>query len=183
MKKLMVSIVSVMVAMTITAQSKNFEPEYIGQVVVINADSTTTLLQKEQTTLKTKSSKFGMIPIPGSSLLDKAKANLTVKGTESMTVLPKGRITFVIKAENNNKDPKDVFGIFQFEVKKKNREYLLAEVGTLSGANSTMSFNNVPSVVKKCGDNCYMVVIENAEPGQYAVTTTDISHISTFGVK
>ena len=88
MKKLVISIVSVMVAMSTFAQSKNFEPEYIGQVVVINADSTTTLLQKEQAAMKTSSSKFGYIPIPGSGLLDKSKVNLTVKGAESKTILP-----------------------------------------------------------------------------------------------
>lgn len=183
MKKLVISIVSVMVAMSTFAQSKNFEPEYIGQVVVINADSTTTLLQKEQAAMKTSSSKFGYIPIPGSGLLDKSKVNLTVKGAESKTVLPKGRLTFVIKTGDNNKDPKDVFGIFQFEVKKGKRQYQLAEAGVLSGVKSTMTFNTVPSEAKKYGEDCYLVVIENAEPGQYAIITTDISQVSTFGVK
>ncbi len=183
MKKLIITIVSVMVAVSTLAQSDNFAPEYIGQVVVINADSTTTLLQKEQTAMKTSSSKFGYIPIPGSGLLDKSKVNLTVKGTESKTVLPKGCVTFVIKTGDNNKDPKDVFGIFRFEVKKNKRQYQLAEAGVLSGVKSTMTFNTVPSEAKKYGEDCYMVVIENAEPGQYAVVTTDISQVSTFSVK
>lgn len=170
-------------AMNAFAQTRNLEPEFIGQVVVINADSTTTLLQKEQTSIKSSSSKFGMIPIPGTGFLDKTKVNLTVKGAESKTVLPKGRLTFVIKTGDNNKDPKDVFGIFQFEVKKKKRQYQLAEAGVLSGIQSTMTFNAVPSEAKKYGEDCYLVVIENAEPGQYAIITTDISQVSTFGVR
>lgn len=48
------------------AQVTASEPEFIGQVVVVNADSTTTLLQKEATKVKTGSTKFGYIPIPGS---------------------------------------------------------------------------------------------------------------------
>lgn len=183
MKKLMISIVMVMAAISGYPQTTVILPEYIGQVVVVNADSTTTLLQREPTSMKTSSTKFGYIPIPGSGLLDKTRANLTVKGTESETVLPKGRVTLIIKTGDNSKDPKDVFGIFQFEVKKNKRQYQLAEAGILSGVKSTMTFNTVPSEVKKYGEDCYWVVIENAEPGQYAITTTDISQISTFGVK
>ena len=182
MKRLFV-LTLVAMAVNAFAQTKNMEPEYIGQVVVINADSTTTLLQKEQAAMKTSSSKFGYIPIPGSGLLDKSKVNLTVKGAESKTMLPEGRVTFIIKTGDNNKDPKDVFGIFQFNVKKNKRQYQLAEAGVLSGVKSTMTFNTVPSEAKKYGENCYLVVIENAEPGQYAIITTDISQVSTFGVK
>lgn len=183
MKKYFATFAMIMLTAAGYAQSEKLEPEFIGQVVVVNADSTTTLLQKEQTAMKTSSTKFGYIPIPGSSLLDKSKVNLTVKGAESKTVLPKGRVTFIIKTGDNNKDPKDVFGIFQFEVKKKKRQYQLAEAGVLSGVKSTMTFNTVPSEAKKYGEDCYLVVIENAEPGQYAVITTDISQVSTFGVK
>lgn len=183
MKKRMFLMMLVAMAMNTFAQTKDLEPEYIGQVVVINADSTTTLLQKEQTSIKSSSSKFGMIPIPGTGFLDKTKVNLTVKGAESKTALPKGRLTFVIKTGENQKDPKDVFGIFQFEVKKSKRQYQLAEAGVLSGIQSTMNFNSVPSEAKKYGEDCYLVVIDNAEPGQYAIITTDISQVSTFGVK
>jgi hypothetical protein len=183
MKKKLFALTLLAMAMNAFAQTRNLEPEFIGQVVVINADSTTTLLQKEQTSIKSSSSKFGMIPIPGTGFLDKTKVNLTVKGAESKTVLPKGRLTFVIKTGDNKKDPKDVFGIFQFEVKKSKRQYQLAEAGVLSGIQSTMNFNSVPSEAKKYGEDCYLVVIENAEPGQYAIITTDISQVSTFGVK
>ena len=41
------------------AQSEKLEPEFIGQVVVVNTDSTTTLLQKEATKIKTGSTKIG----------------------------------------------------------------------------------------------------------------------------
>ena len=64
------------------------EPEYKGQVAVINADSTTTLLQKETGEHKAKSSAFALVPIPGASLLDRTKAYLTVKGAEALTRFP-----------------------------------------------------------------------------------------------
>ena len=55
MKKSIFTMVIAMVAMSCFAQSKSIEPEYIGQVVILNADSTTILLQKETATIKPKS--------------------------------------------------------------------------------------------------------------------------------
>lgn len=183
MKKYLLSLVLLFTMSSAIAQSEKLEPEFIGQVVVVNADSTITLLQKEATQMKTSSSKFGYIPLPGTSLLDKSKVNMVVKGKESQTKLKKGRLTFIVRTGSNNVDPKDVFGVFQFEVKKKNRQYELAEAGLLSGVKSTTTFNTVPTLVKKYGTDSYLVVIEDAQPGQYAFTTTDISHVSTFGVE
>ena len=183
MKRYFVTMMVAVMTMVCYAQTERFEPEFIGQVVVINTDSTVTLLEKETTQMKTSSTKFGYIPLPGTSLLDKAKANLVVKGKESPTRLKRGRLTFIIRTGQNNQDPKDVFGIFQFEVKKKTREFVLAESGIISGTTSTNSFNTVPTLVKKYGEDSYLVIIENAQPGQYAITTSDISYVSTFGVE
>ena len=80
MKKYFATLAMVMLTAAGFAQSEKLEPEFIGQVVVVNADSTTTLLQKEPTKIKTGSTKFGMIPLPGTGLLDKSKVNMTVKG-------------------------------------------------------------------------------------------------------
>ena len=54
MKKLLFTI-SMMAAFSANAQSV-IEPEYIGQVAVVNTDSTTTLLQKETASMKANSS-------------------------------------------------------------------------------------------------------------------------------
>lgn len=182
MKKFFISMMIAMATISGYAQ-KNLEPEYIGQVVVVNADSTTTLLQKETTEMKTKSSKFGMIPVVGSGLLDKTKSNLVVKGAASKTMLEKGTLTFIIRADNNNYDPKDVFGILQFEVKKKQRLYTMAEGSILGGIKATTTFNTVPYKVEKYGSSSYVIVIQDAKPGQYGITTGDFSQIITFGVK
>lgn len=182
MKKIILSVMIALASIGCFAQ-KNLEPEFIGQVVVVNADSTTTLLQKEVTEMKTKSSKFGMIPVVGSGLLDKTKSNLVIKGATSKTMLGKGQLTFIIRTDNNNHEPKDVFGIFQFEVKKKQRLYTMAEGSILGGIKTTTTFNTVPYEVKKYGSNSYIIVIKDAEPGQYGIITGDFSQITTFGVK
>ncbi len=182
MKKILLSAVMVAMSIICFAQSANIEPEYIGQVVIVNSDSTTTLLQKEEVKMKTKSTKFGLIPVPGSGFLDKTKAKYVIKGKEAPVSVKAGRITLIVKAANNEEEPRKVFGIMKFDVEKKERTYLMAEGGVMSGTNFTMNFSNVPFVTKKYGKNCYLVVIENAEPGEYAVNT-DFSNMSTFSVK
>ena len=182
MKKSIITLVIAMVAMSCFAQSKSIEPEYIGQVVILNADSTTILLQKETATIKTKSSKWGMLPIPGSGLLDKAKSKLTLKGKEAPVKVKAGALTLIIKTGNNEKDPKEVFGVWKLEVEKKTRTFLMAEAGFLSGVTATTNYNNVPYVAKKYGEGCYMIVFDNIEPGEYAVNT-DFANLSTFSVQ
>lgn len=169
-------------ATSASAQSEKFEPEYIGQVVVINADSTVTLLQKETMKMTTKSSKFGMIPIPGASLLDKTKSNLVLKGNAAPVVLNSGRHTFIVRNKDNNEDPKGVFSIISFETKKKERVYTMAEGSLLGGTSMKTNFNSVEYDVKKYGESSYIVTVD-LKPGQYGFMVNDVAVCSTFGVK
>lgn len=105
------------------------EPEYKGQVAVINADSTTTLLQKETGEHKAKSSAFALVPIPGASLLDRTKAYLTVKGAESPNKISSKKFSLIIRVKDNSEEPKNAFGIFKFETKKKERRFKMADIG------------------------------------------------------
>lgn len=182
MKKFLFAFVMVTMTTCSFAESKNIEPEYIGQVVILNADSTTVLLQKEAVSMKVKSPKWGMLPIPGSGMLDKAKTKLTIKGKEAPISVPAGKVTLVIKAASNEQEPNKVFGIMKFEVEKKARTFLMGEYSLMGGTDMTMNYSNVPFVAKKYGNNCYIITIENAEPGEYAVNT-DFSQMSTFSVK
>ena len=151
MKKLFATFTLAILTIVGYAQSQNLEPEYVGQVAVVNADSTTTLLDKEITTLKSKSSMWGLVPVPGSSLLDKSKMNIVAKGTASKTKLKRGPLTFIIRAEKNDFDPKAVFGVLKFEVKKKTREFLIMKYGVLSDSEQTARYNNVETKIKKYG--------------------------------
>lgn len=183
MKKIFATLTMVMLTVACFAQSEKLEPEFIGQVVVVNADSTTMLLQKEQASMKASSTNFGLIPIPGSRLLDKTKANMVVKGKEAPVTLNQGRLTFIVRAEKNDIDPTGVMGVFQFEVKKGKRQFKIAEGNLTGGFDFSISFNNVQYVAKKYGEHSYLVIIENPEPGQYGIVLNDIHNISTFGVK
>lgn len=182
MKKFIIT--AVLMAMTVIcfAQSKNIVPEYVGQVAILNPDSTLTLVQKEAGRVKTKSSKWGLIPVPGAALLDKSKVNLTIKGTESPTKV-NGKVVMIMNAGTNEKDPSSVFGIIKFEVNKKNRTYLMASAGVLSGVDATTSYNSVMADIKKYGTDCYIISFGNLEPGEYGFFTGDVSSLATFSVK
>lgn len=159
------------------------EPEYIGQVAHIQEDGKHLILTKEEAQMKTKTSGFGYIPIPGSSLLDKGKTFLQVKGCSSPTKIDKGKVTFIIRVKDNNEDPKNALGIFKFEAKKKERRFMMAEVGILSGAKAISSFNTIPYEVKKHGESSYLVTIGDLTPGEYGIVTSDIGNVSTFSVE
>lgn len=183
MKKLFVTFALVVLAAVGYAQTKNLLPEFNGQIVAVNADSTTVLLLKETTKLKTGSTGFGFIPIPGAGLLDKHKTKVVVNGRESQTTLKSGRLTFLVKTEDNNVDPSTVFVVMKFDVKKKTREILWSAMSVIGGGDHKTNLENVQYKVNKYGNNAYLVVIENAEPGQYAFMSKDISYVLTFGVK
>lgn len=182
MKKLTLSLMMLFFAFSGFAQ-KVVEPDYIGQVAVMNSDSTLTVLPKEAAEQKTSSSKWGMIPIPGSGLLDKATAYMAVKGTNSPTKFPSGKTILVIRGKDNNEEPKNAFGIFKFEKKKKERRYSLAEAGVYSGSKMTTSFNTVPFNAKKYGETSYIVELTNLEAGEYGIVTTGLSEVTTFSVQ
>lgn len=158
------------------------EPEYKGQVALVNADSTTTLLQKEVGEHKAKSSAFGMIPIPGSSLLDKTKAYLSVKGNESPNKISSKKFSLIIRVKDNSEEPKNAFGIFKFETKKKERRYQMLSYGFGSSSTNT-NFTTVDYEVKKFGTSSYLVTLSNLETGEYGVVAGDFSSIATFSVK
>lgn len=182
MKKFMVAMMMFIISSSASAQNMK-EPEYNGQVAVLQEDCSLVVLQKEVAQMKTKTSGLGYIPIPGSSLLDKGKSFLLVKGNRSPNNVSPGKVTLVIRVKDNNEDPKNVIGVFQFEAKKKERRFQLAEVGVLSGMNATTSFNTVGYEVRKWGTSSYLVTIEHLQPGEYGVTTADLGNITTLSVK
>lgn len=166
-----------------TNAQKVVEPDYIGQVAVMNSDSTLTVLPKEAAEQKASSSKWGMIPIPGSGLFDKVSAYVAVKGSSSPTKFPSDKTILVIRGKDNNEEPKNAFGIFKFEKKKKERRYSLVEAGALSGSKTTASFNTVQFNAKKYGETSYIVELTNLEAGEYGIVTTGVSEITTFSVQ
>lgn len=183
MKTVLMAVVMCIITINSSMAQGVMEPEYIGQVAHVKEDGSMLLLEKEEAQMKTKTSGFGYIPLPGSSLLDKGKTYLQVKGCASPNKVGKGKATFIIRVKDNNEDPKNALGVFQFETKKKERRFMLAEVGVLSGMKATTSFNTVSYEVKKHGESSYQIIIHDLKPGEYGITTADIGNVSTFSVE
>lgn len=158
------------------------EPEYKGQVAVINADSTTTLLQKETGEHKAKSSAFALVPIPGASLLDRTKAYLTVKGAESPNKISSKKFSLIIRVKDNSEEPKNAFGIFKFETKKKERRFKMADIG-FGSASATTNFTTVDYEAKKFGSSSYLVTLNDLPAGEYGVVANGFDSIATFSMK
>ena len=158
------------------------EPEYKGQVAVINTDSTTTLLQKETGEHKAKSSAFALVPIPGASLLDRTKAYLTVKGVESPNKISSRKFSLIIRVKDNSEEPKNAFGIFKFETKKKERRFKMADIG-FGSASATTNFTTVDYEAKKFGSSSYLVTLHDLPAGEYGVVANGFDSIATFSVK
>lgn len=173
-----------LVAMNIAAfAQRNVEPEYIGQVVILNADSTTILLPTENMSPKTSSNMLGYIPVPGASLLSKSKSDLVMKGAEAKTVVDGREVVLIFRAADVNINPADLFAITKFEVKKKNRFITLAEGNLITGVKSNTNFNTENYEVKKFGNSSFMITLKNLAPGQYGVMTPDLSKAATFMVR
>lgn len=170
-------------ATSVAAQSRNIEPEKAGQMVVVNPDSTVTLLQKEEVKMKAKSTSWGMIPIPGSSLLDKSKALMVIKGTTSKTKVKAGEVTLVLKVKNFEEKAQEAISVCKFEKEKKNRTRIMGEFAILKGMEANASLNDVSRTVEQYGFDCYKITIPQIEPGEYAVFFDDATHFYTFTVE
>lgn len=181
MKKLLLTIATL--GSMASAYAQNFkEPEYIGQVGVMNADSTVTLLPTEKTEMKAKTNGLIYIPVAG-SFLGKGQSFLIVKGATSQTTVPSSNLQLVVRVDNNGVVPSKKIGFVKFEVKKKERRYLMAEAGMFTGTTAKTSYDGLKFKATKIGNSSYLVTFDDVKPGEYALVTEDLSEVATFSVK
>lgn len=176
MKKLLLSLLLVLTYVTsMTAQNVTVEePEFAEKTLLLTSDSQGVKLSRENGTIKAKA---------GASLyltgIGKVKSRLTLKGIKSTSKAVGGPTTrLIVKAADNKTDPDSFISIFKFEIKGKERRYLLAETGTLSKTES----NNLSSVdykAKKYGESSYYIVLEDLTPGEYGIVIGDPNHENT----
>lgn len=162
---LLIGLVSVWNA---TAQVTVDEPEFAEQTLLLVSDAEGVELNRESGTIKAKA---------GASLyltgIGKVKSRLTLKGvTSTSSVKGSSSTRLIVKAKNNSTDPESFISIFQFEVKKNERRYQLAETGTFSKTES----NNLSSVdykAKKYGASSYLILMDGLQPGEYGIIIGD----------
>jgi hypothetical protein len=182
MKKILSLAVMMLSFACAQAQVTVQEPEFIGQVRILTSDSTSVLLPKEKSVMKTKSTHFGMIPIPGAGLLDKTKTNMVLQGKESAVTVPAGTIRFIMRVEKTDVDPSTYLRIVKFDQKKKTRETTIAQMGLLQGFSMDMNSSDTFEV-QKYGENCLLFTLRDVQVGQYGISFTALMESSTFGVQ
>lgn len=158
------------------------EPEYIGQVAIVNADSTITVLPTEKTEVKTKSNGMFYIPVAG-SLLGKCQTMMIVKGATSQTTVPSSNVKLIVRVDDNNVDPHKKIGFIKFEVKKKERRFAMAQAGTLSGISQKTIYDDLSFKAVKIGTSSYLVTLDKIAPGEYGLVEGETMNIVTFKVK
>lgn len=177
MKKIISLISVLLICATSVLKAQEFtvqEPEFAEETLLLTSNSEGVKLNRENGTIKTKA---------GASLyltgIGKVKSRLTLKGTESISKAKGASTTYlIIKAADNKTDPNSFINIFKFEVKGKERRYLLAEVGTLSKAESN-NLSNIEYKAKKYGESSYLIILEDLTAGEYGIILGDPNNTNT----
>lgn len=183
LKTLFTSLALMLSVVTISAQEIK-EPDFELQLCYINADNSITVLKEEKGQMKSKSTAYGFIPIVGSGLLDKSRFYYYFDGPTSPNVLPIGKHRFIVRVEDNAKNPKKLFGFFVLEKKKKKRRGLAMEFGRFEWDTNTKEA--IDYEAKKYGEKSYIIEVNFDKPGDYYFandTNTATIHSATLHIE
>ena len=129
------------------AQETVTEPDFIGEVLVLNPDNSTTPLEKATVKIKTN-----------------------VDGPSAQVRLHQGDdFKLIVRAVDNNTDPMSIINIFQFETGKKVRKAELSSLSTFGGASSN-NLELLPYTAKKYGESSYLITLKEKPVGEYGIT-------------
>lgn len=181
MKKVILSMMVSLFALGANAGNV-VEPEYNGQVAIVNADSTTTLLATEESEIKAKSNHLGYVPVAG-MFLGKGLSYVVVKGKEASTKVASKDVTLIVRVKNHDDNPVSTVGVVKYESKKKERRWLMSESGLLSGTSVKTIVGNVKFEAKKYGKSSYLITVKGLEAGEYGVYVSAVESASTFSVQ
>jgi hypothetical protein len=159
------------------------EPDFVGEAALLNADSTTVLLEKSAVQLKTAAN-AGMV-LAG---IGSYKTKMALKGCCSGVRAKSGNIQVIVRAVDNNTDPLSIIQVIKFDTSKKERKAELSSVNTFG----TVSKNNMKMLTftgKKFGTSSYLLTISDVPPGEYGIIVRNPNSldekatiVSCFGV-
>ncbi len=184
MNKILLSVAALFATISLSAQVSIAEPDFSEQVIVVKSDMEGVLLNKESAQLKTKAGASVYIVGIGSQ-----RTRMTLSGTEASQRFAPGRLRMIVRAVDNKTDPLSIIAVIKLEQTKKDRRAEMAKFSTFGGASS----NNEETVVfnaKAYGEASYLLVIDDIQPGEYAVTVSNPNQrdeknslmVATFGI-
>jgi hypothetical protein len=147
------------------AFSQQYEPEWAGEVTVLEIDGDTVSIPTEKSIPKVKTSASAGRLLVG---IGNVRRKAVIKNGRATTQIhPKGNVTLVVKCKDNDTDPTTFIQVVKFEEKKKERRTELANInwlGNVSEGNMEfVAFNG-----KKYGKSSYILTFP-ANDGEYGV--------------
>lgn len=147
------------------AFSQQYEPEWAGEVAVLEIDGDTVSIPTEKSIPKVKTSASAGRLLVG---IGNVRRKAVIKNGRATTQIhPKGNVTLVVKCKDNDTDPTTFIQVVKFEEKKKERRTELANInwlGNVSEGNMEfVAFNG-----KKYGKSSYILTFP-ANDGEYGV--------------
>ncbi|MBO7343654.1 MAG: hypothetical protein J6U45_06450 [Alistipes sp.] len=182
-------IVAILLCVCFTANSQTNmnvpEPEFVGEVIVVRADSTALYqtLPKERASKRTVAS--ATMYLIG---LGDVKTKLSIKEHYSpLQISDEFEYKFIVKAISNEFDPISIIRFFKLEREgdyEKRRTAVLLKDSSL-GALETNTREFVNFTAKKYGESSYILTVKLSE-GEYGITVNSVdeanSVVATFGV-
>lgn len=150
---------------SINAMGQNKEPEFIGEINLVNdSDSIATLLEKQTVKIKTKAGAslylFGIGSVKSRINIEGDKSNVRAKDKEPFTL--------IVRSIDNNSDPVSIISVFKFDIYGKARRAELSSSNTFGG----VSENNLSAIkysAKRYGKSSYALKLKNITPGEYGI--------------
>ena len=189
MKRLCYLIVFAVFSLSVTAQH---EPEFIGEVVVVNlSNSELSLLPKEMPAKRTNFS-FSWL-LTGSAYLTKQIELFNPNSVAQFDISDK--LQFIIRSVNNNLDPKAYVRIIRFVTNDDKRtsvsSFTSGYVNQFGGSYESQEISTFVSfTAEKYGLNSYLITLDTPTVGEYAIAVANPHNInekslilSSFGLQ
>lgn len=151
------------IGLFVAAQS--FEPEWVGEVSVLQIDNDTVAIPTEKSIPQIKTSSSAGLLIVG---VGNVRRKAVIKNARAAAqIQADGNVTLVVKCKDNDTDPTTFIQLVKFEEKKKERRAEIANVNWLGNVSEgNMEYVNFRG--KKYGDSSYLLTFPAAE-GEYGV--------------
>lgn len=187
MKKILLMLAAAC-ATTFAAQAQTptaTEPDFTGESVVVRADGSSKLLEKQTVMLRTRMG--AGVYLVG---IGKAKTKIVLQGTAAETRIPAGEdFQFIIRAVDNQTDPLSIINIFRLKVGSKERTAELSSTSTF-GSVKEGKLERLPFTAKKFGTSSYLITLTAKPAGEYGITVSNPNHVdekqivvSTFAIE
>ncbi|MDR0962368.1 MAG: hypothetical protein LBM62_07420 [Mediterranea sp.] len=162
MKKIILSLLACIAIMPLFAQeeAKN-EPEFVGQVNLIQGEQVTPLERKYVKTENTEGKSIAGISVKS------AKTKIELDGGKSpVRASESDNFHLIVRAPSNEADPITVINIFKLKDSKKKRK-AAAELGTFGSNTEGLDLLNYTA--KRYGKSSYLITLMEKPAGEYGI--------------